>query len=496
VQTTRDGGAHWTNVTPKGMPAKMNVLAVVRSKHDAGTCYIAVDGHQVDIRDPYLYKTSDFGKTWKLIVNGIPKSPLSFTDSIQEDPVRRGLLYAGRENAIYISFDDGDHWQPLQNNLPHTPVHWITVQEHFKDLVVGTYGRGFWILDDLTPFEQFDDSVRNSTAHLFPPRPAYRFREIFHREMADGVEGENPPYGASINYFLKAPAKKIDITVEGPDGTVIRKLKAANENGINRTWWDLRYPSINDVELRSIPAENPHIWEEKRFVGKDSRPVYYYGVGRAQSNFALHSPSGEPTLGPLVAPGAYTIKLVADGQTLTQKLTVLKDPNTTGSQADVEAATKLSVAIYNDANTSVRLINQLEWTRKQLEDMQKMAKASNADKSVSDATKELDDKALAIEDQLLQRTVAEGDLKSFRGPLQLYLKFVWLGAEVGSGGADVAGNPDFSPTQSEIDVYNLLHGQLDKAQADFNNFYSKEVPAFNDAMTKKGLDRVMTVAVK
>jgi photosystem II stability/assembly factor-like uncharacterized protein len=496
VQVTRDGGSHWTNVTPKGMPPKMTVDAVIPSKHDPGTCYIAVDGHQVNIRDPYLYKTSDYGKTWRLIVNGIPKSPLSYTEAIQEDPVRRGLLYAGTENALYVSFDDGDHWQPLQSNLPHAPVHWITVQEHFKDLVVGTYGRGFWILDDLTPLEQFDDSARNASVHLFAPRPAYRFRETFHREMAEGVEGENPPYGASINYFLKQPAKKIEITIEGADGKTIRTLKAANLAGINRAWWDLRYPAISDVALRTAPAGNPHVWEEKRFVGKESRPVYYYGVGRSQSESVMHSASGEPTIGPLVGPGTYTAKLVADGQTLTQKLTVLKDPNTTGSDADVEAASKLSMAIYSDANASVRMINQMEWTRKQLEDLQKMLKAANADKALSDSTKSLDDKALAIEDQLLQRTVTEGDLKSFRGPLQLYLKFVWLGAEVGSGGADVAGNPDFAPTRSETEVYNLLHGQLEKAQSEFNDFYSKELPAFNDAMGKKGLQRLMLVEVK
>ena len=498
VQMTRDGGVNWNNVTPKDMPPKMTVVAVIPSKYDAGTCYIAVDGHQVNIRDPYLYRTADFGKTWKLIVNGIPKSPLSYTDAIQEDPVRRGLLFAGTENAIYISFDDGDHWQPLQNNLPHAPVHWITVQEHFKDLVVGTYGRGFWILDDLTPFEQYDDSVRNSAIYLFPPRPAYRFREIYHREMAPNgqTRGENPPYGASINYLLKQPAKKIEITVEGPDGAVIRKLRTENNAGINRTWWDLRYPPINDVELRTIPEGNPHIWEEKRFVGKESRPVYYYGVGRSQSNFAMRSPSGEPTIGPLVPPGTYTVNLVADGQTLTQKVTVLKDPNTQGSEADIQAATKLWMSIYHDANESVRMINQIEWTRKQLEDMQKMLKAANADKSVGEEAKQLNDKAQAIEDQLLQRTVAEGDLKSFRGPLQLYLKFVWLGAEVGSGGADVAGNPDFPPTQPEIDVYNLLHGQLEKAQSEFNNLYAQDVPGFNDAVAKKGMGRLMVVPVK
>lgn len=498
VQMTRDGGGHWTNVTPKGMPPKMTVDAIIPSKYEAGTCYIAVDGHQVDIRDPYLYKTSDFGKTWKLIVNGIPKSPLSYTEAVQEDPFRRGLLYAGTENALYVSFDDGEQWQPLQNNLPHAPVHWITVQQHFKDLVVGTYGRGFWILDDLTPLEDFTDQVKNSAVYLFPPRPAYRFRETYHRAMAPSgtSTGENPPYGASINYFLKQPAKKVEVTIEGPDGKVIRTEKGATGAGLNRVWWDLRYPSISDVELRTTPAGNPHIWEEKRFVGKESRPVYYYGVGRAQSNQIMRSASGEPTIGPLVAPGTYTVTLDADGQKLTQKVTVLKDPNTAGTEADVQSATKLSLDIYNDANESVRMINQIEWTRKQLEDMQKMLTASKAEKSLSGDVKQLDDKALAIEDELLQRTVAEGDLKSFRGPLQLYLKFVWLGAEVGSGGADVAGNPDFPPTQSEVEVFNLLNGQLETAKSQFDAFYKNEVPEFNAAMAKQGIEKLMIVEEK
>ena len=496
VQITRDGGAHWNNVTPKGMPPRMTVAAVIPSKHDAGTCYIAVDGHQVNIRDPYLYKTSDFGKTWKLIVNGIPKLPMSYTNAIQEDPVRKGLLYSGTENALYVSFNDGDAWEPLQNNLPHAPVHWILVQDHFKDLVVGTYGRGFWILDDLTPLEQFSDNIRNSTVYLFPPRPAYRFRSTFHREMApEGPSvGENPPYGASINYYLKQPAKKVEVTIEGPNGEKIRTLTAANKAGINRAWWDLRYPPIADVALRTVPEGNPHIWEEKRFIGKESRPVFYYGVGRADSTQLLRSPSGEPTIGPLVAPGTYMVKLDADGQVLTQKVTVLKDPNSAGTEADIAAATKLSMAIYNDANAAVRMINQMEWTRRQLEDMQKMLAASKADKTLIDQTKTLDTKALSIEDRLLQRTVAEGDLKSFRGSLQLYLKFVWLQAEVGTGGADVSGNADFAPTQSEIEVYDLLHGQLEAARQEFDSLYKTEIPAFNQAMASKGVQKLMTVA--
>lgn len=504
VQMTRNGGGQWSNVTPKGMPPKTTVAAVAPSRFDAGTCYIAVDGHQVNIRDPYLYKTTDYGKTWKLIVYGIPKSPLSYTNVIQEDPFRKGLLYSGTENGLYLSFDDGEHWEPLQNNLPHAPVHWLTVQEHFKDLVVGTYGRGFWILDDLTPLEQWNDQVRNSAVHLFPPRPAYRFRTTFHRDMAPEGQsiGENPPYGASINYYLKQAAKKVELTILDSDGSKIHTIAGTNKAGLNRAWWDLRYPPILDVALRTVPAGNPHVWEEKRFVGKDSRPVFYYGVGRAQPEPReeeagrvprLRTASGEPTLGPLVAPGTYTVKLIVDGQETAGKLTVLKDPNTQGSEADVQAGTKLSLAIYQDANATVHMINQIEWTRRQLEEMQKMLAAAKADESLVTSTKELDGKVLAVEDKLLQRTVAEGDMKSFRGPLQLYLKFVWLGAEVGSGGADVSGNADFPPTQSEVEVYNLLHRQLDAAKAEFDTLYKKEIPAFNEAMASKGLQKVITV---
>ena len=161
VQLTRDGGKSWTNVTANipGMPAWMTVSNIEPSRYADGTAYITVDGHQVNNRDPWVYRTTDFGKTWTLIVKGIPKSPLSYAHVIREDPVRKGLLYLGTENALYVSFDDGGEWQPLQNDLPHAPVYWLTVQPHFHDLVVATYGRGFYILDDLTPLEQWTPEI-------------------------------------------------------------------------------------------------------------------------------------------------------------------------------------------------------------------------------------------------------------------------------------------------------------------------------------------------
>ncbi len=503
VQVTRDGGAHWSNVTPgiPGLPPRGTVGSVEPSRFDAGTCYIAVDLHQVDNRDPFLFKTADYGKSWKAIASNIPKSPLSYAHVVREDPFRKGLLFAGTENALYVSFDDGGRWEPLQDKLPHAPVYWMTIQEHFHDLVVGTYGRGFYILDDVTPLEQLTDAVRASASHLFDPRPAYRFRSTSRPNLvpAGAAQGQNPPYGAAINYWLKDPLKvpekegdaeaenaapkknPIEITIWDSAGKKIRTIKGTNKAGLNRVAWDLAYEQTVDVRMRTTPAGNPHIWEEKRFVGKDHRGVFYYGIT-------------VPKKGPLVAPGTYTVKLTVEGKEIgTRPLTVLKDPRSGRSDADVAASANFSRGIYDDISAAARMINEIEWTRKQLEDFRRMLKAGKADKPVFEQADELEKKARAVEDKLLQPTLAEGDQKSFRGPLELYLKLIWLQAESGVSGSDVSGNSDYPPTQPELDVYALLSGQLASARKEFDDFYGKAVPAFNDAMKGKGYVQIMTV---
>jgi hypothetical protein len=259
----------------------------------------------------------------------------------------------------------------------------------------------------------------------------------------------------------------------------VRKLKPSGHRGINRVNWDLRYEPVLKVALRTTPPGNPHIWEEKRFAGRETRPIFYYGVGR------------EDIEAPLVPPGVYMVKLEASGQSFTQKVTVLKDPNTPATEKDVLESTALAYQIYEDTNESARLINQIEWVRKQLEDTAKILTLNKADKSLLEATKKLDGQYLAAEDQLMHPTIAEGDEKSFRGPLGLYLKLIWLNAEVGTGGGDVSGNSDYPPTRPEMEVFGMLHKQLADVKASVEKLNSEGIAAYNATLQKGGFGRII-----
>jgi photosystem II stability/assembly factor-like uncharacterized protein len=495
VQVTRDGGAHWANVTPGKalLPPKGTVDSVEPSPHEQGTCYVAVDLHQVDNRDPFIFKTTDYGKTWKRISSGIPKSPLSYVHVVREDPFRKGMLYAGTENGLYLSFDDGAHWRPLQAKLPHAPVSWLTVEPRFHDLVVATYGRGFFILDDVTPLEVWSEAVHDSSEHLFPPVPAYRFRAVSQPAYAPtgAAEGKNGPDGALLSYWLKKEVPKpkqtpgdedeakekpplVQVRIFDAAGAKVRSLRGTNEAGMNRVVWDLRYDPIPEVRLRATPEGNPHVWEEKRFVGKRRRPVLYYGIEDA-------------TRGPLVPPGVYTVKLRVGDRESTTQLEVRKDPGSAGTPADVEAASKLSSAIYRDSISAAEMVGELEWTRLQLEQLERRLVAAKAEEPLAASISGLRKNADEIEAVLLHPTITEEDQKSFRGPLGLFLKFVWLNAEVSTGAADVSGNSDLAPTQPEREVFELLDRQLGEARQRFQSLYDESVPAFNRALAAKGM---------
>src|SRR5204862_1923749 len=235
-----------------GRPQWGTVSNVEPSRHDNGAAYVTFDLHQVNNRDPFVFKTTDYGRTWRSVSGDIPKSVHSYAHCVREDPVVRGLLYLGTENALYFSPDDGRRWLPLQSGLPHAPAHWLTIQEHFNDLVVATYGRGFWILDDITPLRAWSElsaDTLKQDSHLFAPRPAYRFRTITEPMMMpdDATEGRNPPYGADITFSLQAAPEDerratTKIVISNAAGQVVRTLDVGKDAvaGVNRVWWDLR----------------------------------------------------------------------------------------------------------------------------------------------------------------------------------------------------------------------------------------------------------------
>jgi photosystem II stability/assembly factor-like uncharacterized protein len=465
LHVTRDGGKTWTNVTKNlpGLPPWGSLRSIVASRYDAGTAYVVVDLHQVNNRDPFIYKTTDFGKTFRLITSGIPKSMLSYAKAICEDPVRRGLLYAGTENAIYVSFDDGENWQPLQTNLPAAPVSWITVQEHFNDLVVSTYGRGFWIMDDIGPLQQMTPQALASDAHLFTVRPAYRWRYITAPSTPydDPTVGENPEYGASINYYLKAASSgPVRLTILNAKGEIVRTLTGTGRAGLNRVTWDLRGEPSNEIRMRTSPlAPAPQV----RLNAEGWRPP---GGGGASITI-------------LQPPGTYTVKLSAGGRELSQPLVVRKDPNSAGTEADIAAQTALLESLRRDLNTGVDLLNRIEVVRSQIESLGRVV----TDAEVKKAGAALNQKLIDLEMQLIELRITGGQ-DGIRFAAKLISRFGYL--------ANGASNADFRPTDQQLEVQKLLAERLRARIAEFDALAGGDVAGFNQMLRSRNIGNIVT----
>ena len=502
VHVTRDRGATWTDVTgglPK-LPPWGKISNIEPSRFDPGTAYLAVDLHELDDLDPYIFKTTDYGKSWKRISDALPRSALAFVHVVREDPVRRGMLYAGTENGLYVTFDDGAHWWPLQVNLPHAPISWLTVQPHFRDLVVATYGRGSWILDDVSPLE--DPGVTGGAmsgagpAKLFAPRPAYRFRGQQGVASApnSAVVVDSVPFGADLTYYLPpaladtSPApdsasshrpRPANVVILSARGDTVRGLEGERKPGLNRLWWDLRYAPPTVPKLRTPPPGKAFVR-----VGPDgTRPLVTWDL-----DLSLR--------GPLAPPGSYTIRL-AVGDTaaptiLTQALTVLKDPNTAGTDSDVQAQTRFALAIRAEQDSVARMINRLEWVRKQLGDLAAQLRGDSAlagdasAKRLAVLADSLDRRAIAVEGVLFDVHLTGAREDAFRNPMQLYGRLAALQSDVAENGAD------FAPTTQQVAVNELFRSRLGDASLRFADFMEKAVPAFAAELRKAPLKDVIS----
>jgi len=450
---TRNGGGSWANVTKNvtGLPEWGTVRRIVPSAFEAGTAYVAVDFHLMDNREPFIYKTTDFGRSWAKISDGLPKGhPLAYVLSIAENPNRQGMLFAGTGNGFFYTLDDGRTWTRLQEGLPAAPVSWVEVQAQYHDVVVSTYGRGLYVLADITRLEQQDQADQAAPAFFYAPRPGLR-------DLRSG--------SADFLYSLKAEAgERAKLEILEPGGQVVRRVEGPARIGLNRATWDLRYEGPAQVELRTIPPDNPHIWEEARFKGRDTRPILHWGIQNPQR------------LGPLAVPGPYTARLTVGGVTLTRPFQVLANPKLTTPASDLAASLGAQVRIRDGINRSVAMINRLEVMRKQVEDL---LKANPGRKADGQALRGLDEKMTKVELQLLSRTDLHSDDKWYVEAYKVYMNLVWLSGVVGTGAGDVAGGADRRPTDASLQVLGMIEKDLAVAEADYRTLVERDIPAFN-----------------
>jgi photosystem II stability/assembly factor-like uncharacterized protein len=332
IWQTRDGGKKWNDITPKELTPWSKVTQIAASHFDDDTAYASVSRFRINDEHPYIYRTHDGGKNWKLITNGLPD--FGPVDTVREDPVRKGLLFAGTENSVWLSFDDGDHWQSLQLNLPHTSMRdlWI----HEDDLIVATHGRSFWILDDITPLREAANLAATSEAHLFTPAPAYRIQRDTYADTPlppDEPTGANPPDGVVLDYYL-ARSASAPVTLEILDarGQLVRKFSSADKP--DATEEELKKQLIPLYWLRpfhSLPTDaGMHRWVWDLHYPAPEATRHEYPIA------AIPGDTPRLPLGPTALPGIYTARLTADGKSYTAPFVVKIDPRVKISAAELE----------------------------------------------------------------------------------------------------------------------------------------------------------------
>ena len=470
VWNTQDGGQHWNDVTANlhGVPPLGTVTSIEPSFFDAGTAYVTLDLHLIDNRDPFIFKTTDFGKTWTNISSNLPKGPLAYARNVSEDPNCRGLLFAGTGNALYFSLDDGGTWTQLKKGLPPSPVTWTVVQKRFHDLVVSTYGRGFYILDDISPLEEMAAQATKENVRFFAPRPTYRL-----------PRGEN----VFLTFALKAaPAKPVEVEIVDAQGKLVRKLTAAGHAGMNRIAWNLHYDPPRMITLRTVPEEDPRIWQEGRFEGMDARPVTHWGMERV------------PT--PLAAPGKYEARLKVDGQSFTQPVEIVMNPRSPGSESDIDASVKLQLQISGDVSKISDMVNRIEWMREQLAVVEKMLGGDGGDKKMLESANAMDKKLQDVEYEMLSKPLAASDDKTYISAWKVYYNLLWMNGEIGSGAGDVAGGAEYRPTDTEYGLVKEMESELAKAEGDYGNLMKTEVPAFNHALAEHNVTPLVSASPK
>tara|TARA_A100001011_G_scaffold64900_2_gene65673 strand:- start:8992 stop:12234 length:3243 start_codon:yes stop_codon:yes gene_type:complete len=462
VHVSQDNGKSWENVTKN--ISKLPKLGVVRnieaSKWNPAKAYLTIEFHQVGDFKPYVYKTENFGKSWKKITNGIAPGNLSYTRNIKEDPVREGLLYLGTENALYFSNDDGENWQSLMTNLPPTPMYWIDVQEHFNDLVIGTYGRGIWILDDLSPLQQLNENISKKESHLFDIKSSYRFHNVTGslQRQKEASTGQDPPKGASINYWSNSE-RDVEIIITNQENDTIKVIKEKANKGINRLWWDFTTEKTDEIVFRTKP-----LYAEWFSLDKNKERAE-----QSLYSFSILSP-----------PGTYNVTLKSGENLMSKSLEVMKDPNSEGTLEDISLQNELVAKIYADLNLAISHVNSIETIRKQLIDLKAMLKNSDQKKDLMVIVEKLESEFLEVEKKLIQLKITGTGQDGVRYEKMLVEKLRYLATNVQIS--------DFRPADSYDEVYTILKNRLEKVANEFEKLKNQNLKNTLIALKDKDVD--------
>ena len=459
IHITRDSGKSWSNVIPRDLPEWSLISQIDASPHAAGAAYAAVDRHELDDFKPYIYKTSDYGKTWTRSNNGILEG--AFVRAVREDPRRKGLLYAGTETGVYVSFDDGANWQSLQLNLPTTPIHDLVVKN--DDLVVATHGRSFWILDDLTPLHEIADKVAQSEVHLFTPRPTYRFRGGGFGG-GDATAGANPPGGAVIHYYLKSAAEG-DLAMEILDG---------KGNSIRR------FPPVGGDDDEAAEgrrgAARPRVLSKNAGMNRFLWDLRHEGASRVPRAISW----GGSTNGPLAVPGMYQVKLTVAGKSYTAPLELKADPRISATANDLQKQFDLLLKIRDRVTEAHDTINEIRAARTQMQGLRRLLHQKEH-QEILEAMSALEKSMTPIEEKLLQvKSRSSQDPLNF--PVMLNDQLMGLGSVVDSA--------DAAPTQQAYELYDDLAGQLNPLVAAWKRLKDGDLASLNERIQKAHIPRI------
>jgi photosystem II stability/assembly factor-like uncharacterized protein len=484
LHLSRDDGASWQEITPPDLPEWTMISGIEPSPFDAGTAYVAATRYKIDDYRPYLYVTRDHGLHWSRIDAGIPED--DFTRVIRADPECRGLLYAGTESGIYVSFDDGGRWQKLQLNLPVAPIHDIIVKG--SDLIAGTHGRSIWILDDLSPLRAIAGGVDEAGPYLFAPRdttrqlPGIDFGEevtgsvnyltvrpgAFTMEStADGETvrtyldvGENPPAGVIVTYRLAAiPDEPIGLTFRNASGETIRVFSSRTSD------------DPPQAKERRVPAQagwNRFVWDMRH------RP--------AAKIEGTDPPCKEPIAGPMVAPGEYTVTLTVGDTELTQSFRILKPDNVAATRADLDAQHDLLLQIHHQVERTTTAINRMRDLRAQLDGWAKRTRDRDGSAEVATAAETLRDAVLEIEKTLLVPDL-RCDWETYNYGVRHLGKLTALAESIALG--------DYRPTDVADEVFGEVRSRIDEQIAAFERLLADDLPGFNSRLAGARLDAVL-----